>query len=231
MRASTLVLSAAVIVASLLGPFAAEAQTIPSPYRFIERKQGTGAFVGMLWADRGRFGFGPGDGPIVGGRWGIELSGPLSLEGVATLLTGTRDVIHPGRVEGDRKIGEADQLLTMLEARLKFSVVGARTWHGLSPFIVAGGGIAFDLAGGAPIEQDLAAEDAFEFGTSFVGTLGLGTRWFVTDRIALRTDGLFSLWEIPTPFGFTDAARGFGDVEENEWVRGLQVSVSAVIRW
>lgn len=230
MRASTPVLLAAIVAATAL-PSLAEAQSIPSPYRFIERKQETGPFFGLMWTDPGRFGFGPGDGPVVGGRWGLELSGPLSLEGVATFLRGTRDVIHPGRVEGDRKIGEADQLLTMLEARLKFSLVGARTWHGLNPFLVAGGGIGFDLAGSSPAEATLAPEDVFEFGSSFIGTLGAGTRWFVTERLAVRTDALFSLWEIPTPLGFADSSRGFEGVEEKEWLRGLQISVSAVYRW
>jgi hypothetical protein len=231
MRASILPVLHTVLLSVALAPLDGEAQTIPSPYRFVERKQESGLFAGLMSADRGRFGYGPGGGPIVGGRWGIELSGPLSLEGVATLLSGRRDVIHPGRVEGERKIGEAEQLLTMLEARLKFSLVGARAWHGLSPFIVAGGGIAFDLAGSAPDDGTLEPADVFEFGSSFIGTLGAGTRWFATDRVALRTDALFSLWEIPTPLGYADPARAFEAVAEKEWLRGLQVSVSAVVRW
>lgn len=230
MRGRSFFLAAATAAASL-APVTAEAQRIPSPYRFIERKQESGPFFGVMSVDRGRFGYGPGSGSLVGGRWGIELSGPLSFEGVASLLDGTRDVIHPGRVEGDRKIGEADLLVTMLEVRLKFSLVGARAWHRLSPFIVAGGGIAFDVADSSPAEDELEAEDRFDFGSSFLGTLGAGTRWFVNDRIAVRTDALFSLWEIPTPVGFADPDRGFTDVAEKEWLRGLQISASIMIRW
>ena len=229
MRGSHPLLATVLVVLAL--PQAAQAQSIPSPYRFVERKQETGPFLGYMSVDRGRFGYGPGSGPFVGARWGFDLSGPISIEGVAGILTGTRDVMNPGRDEGERKVGEADLRLATVDARLKFSFVGDRMWHGLSPFFVAGGGIAFDLAGSAPAEGDLEPGDVFEFGTSFVATMGVGTRWFATDRVALRTDALFSLWEIPTPPGFADPTRGFESVDENEWVRGLQITVSVVFRW
>ena len=94
-----------------------------------------------------------------------------------------------------------------------------------------GGGIAFDVAGSSPDEATLDAGDVFEFGTSFLGTLGVGNRWFISDRLALRTDAIFSQWEIPTPLGFADPARGFSGVPENEWLSGLQISAAFHLRW
>jgi hypothetical protein len=210
---------------------AAEAQSIPSAYTFIERKQEVGPFVGYMNAATGRFGFGPQGGPIYGGRWGMEIGGPISLEGVAGLIDGTRDVINPGRVEGDRVVGEADVLLTTVDARLKFTLTGDRAWHGLSPFVVAGGGVVFDLAEESAADATLEPPDRFDFGTSFFGTLGLGSRWFLTDRLALRTDAVFSLWKLDTPPGFSDPARGFEAVEEGEWAGGLSITVAALFRW
>lgn len=208
-----------------------DAQSIPSPYTFIERKQELGAFVGYMDAATGRFGYGPKGGLMFGGRWGLELSGPISLEGVAGVLSGERDVINPARPEDQRVIGQADVLLSTFDARLKFSLTGARAWHGLSPFIVFGGGIAFDLAAESALDASLDAADQFNFGTSFFGTAGAGTRWFLSDLIALRLDGVFSLYKIATPPGFSDPVRGFLAVEEGEWLQALSITVAALIRW
>lgn len=209
----------------------AAGQNVPSPYTFIEGRQEAGIFAGIMDSNTGRFGYGPKGGLMYGGRWGIELSGPVSLEGVATIVDGTRDVINPGRVEGDRVVGEADVLLSAFDARFKFTLTGDRAWHGLAPFIVAGGGIILDIGGDSPADEELLAPDRFDFGNSFYGTTGLGARYFLSDRLALRVDGTFSLWKIDTPPGFSDPARGFESVEEGEWVRSLGLTLSTLFRW
>jgi hypothetical protein len=144
---------------------------------------------------------------------------------------GTRDVISPGRPAGDRKIGEADVIITTMDVRLKFSLVGRRSWHRFSPFLLTGAGVAFDVAGSAPIEATLERDEVFDFGTSFFGTFGAGTRVFLTRRMALRLDGIFSLWKIDTPVGYTDPEYGFGALQEGEWVRGLSLTASLLYRW
>jgi hypothetical protein len=182
-------------------------------------------------AATGRFGFGPAGGLWIGGRYGLELAGPLSIEGVAGVVRGTRDIISPGRPEGDRVVGEADALITTIDGRLKLSFVGRRAWRGLSPFLVAGGGMAFDVAAAPEADSLLDSDEIFEFGPSFFGTIGIGTRWFATDRITVRTDALFSLWQISTPVGFGDPQLGLGPVQEEEWVRGLSITGSLLFRW
>lgn len=209
----------------------AAAQDIPSPYRYIEAKKETGIFAGYVSAQTGRFGYGPSGGLLVGARWGIELSGPISFETAAGLIQGSRDVINPRRAEDDMKVGEADVLMSTIDGRLKFSFAGQRTWHSMSPFIVFGGGVAFDLATDDATDDLLEAEDRFDFGTSFYGTAGAGARWFLSDRITLRGDALFQLWQIDTPPGFAEPERGFPRVEESEWVSGYRLSVAALIRW
>jgi len=231
MRRSIDVLLMAVVAAVGLQPTPAAGQSIPSAYTYLDKKQEAGPFVGYMSAATGRFGYGPSGGTVFGGRWGVDLSGPLSFEGVAGIVSGTRDVINPGRVAGDWYEGEADALLTMIDARLKFSFVGARAWHGFSPFIVAGGGMAIDASGESELDTRLEAADRFDFGSSFFGTLGFGTRWFVSDSFALRADGVFSLWKLDTPPGFSSAERGLDKVEESEWARGLTITVSALLRW
>jgi hypothetical protein len=231
MRAAFPGLLAALLTAVCAAPHEAAAQTIPSAYHFVEERQEVGAFAGYLSAATGRFGFGPSGGVWLGGRYGLELTGPLSLEGVVGAVSGTRDVISPGRAEGDRVVGQGDVLMTTLDARLKFSLTGQRTWHGVSPFVVAGGGLAADLAESAAADADLESDEVFDFGPTFFGTMGVGTRWFLTPRFALRADALFSLWKIKTPVGFGDLQYGFEAVPEGEWVRGLSITGALLFRW
>jgi len=222
-------LAAAALILS--APSRLEGQVVPSPFKFVETRQEAGLFLGTSSLSRGRFGFGPGDGWNAGGRWGIRLSGPLGFEAVAGLISGTRDVINPARPEGDRKVGEADARIGTLDGRLRFQLTGDRSWHDLAPFILAGGGIAFDLSPTAPDDELLEEQDRFDFGTSFFGTVGTGTNVFLSERLMLRAEGIFSLWKLDTPPGFSDPERGFEAVEESEWVSGLHLSFSAAIRF
>lgn len=209
----------------------AAAQSIPSPYRFVDTRQEVGLFVGTSSVARGRFGFGPSGGLNTGARWGIDLSGPLGLEVVAGVISGTRDIINPAKVVGDQKFGEGDLGIATADARLRFTLTGDRTWHRLAPYVVTGGGIAFGFGDDAPLDDELAVDDRFDFGTSFFGTAGGGVRLVLTDRLALRGDALFSLWKIKTPPGFSDPERGFTSVERSEWSSGRHLTLSVSFRY
>lgn len=222
-------LAAVLIVAAV--PTMSVAQSIPSAFRFVDTRQEAGLFVGTSSMAKGRFAFGPAGGITTGARWGIDLSGPLGFEAVAGVISGTRDIINPAKVVGDQKIGEADALAGVVDARLRFTLTGDRTWHRLAPFLVGGGGLAFDLSKSAELDAELAADDRFSFRTGFFGTAGGGARFFLTDRLALRGDAVFSLWKISTPPGFSSPERGFASVEKAEWVSGRHLTLAAVIRF
>jgi hypothetical protein len=222
----------ALTICALALPRAGSAQSIPSPFAFIEEKQEVGSFVGYMTASKGRFGYGPAGGLMLGGRYGLDLAGPLGLEANAGGVWGTRDVVNPARAEGDRVIGQADILLSMIDFRLRLSAAGARTWHGLSPSLSFGGGVVWDNGDTSLTERAvLDADEIFEFGTRFFAIIGPGVRWHVTRRIAVRTDLGFSLWRIDTPAGFGDPALGFESVAESEWVSGLALTGSVLFRW
>ena len=215
MRVHRLITAALVVLAA---PSFLSAQTIPSPYRFIETRREVGAVGGWISPGTGRFGYGPGPGPVTGVRAGLDFGGPISIEAVLGGIPTTRAIVDPRRVEGNRVIGETDATLLTLDGRLKLSLTGARTWHGLNPFVAAGAGMAWDLAKGSLLEQDLPATDRFDFGTAFVAQLGGGLRWFVTERVVVRGDGLLHLWRLKAPDGFRDPERGFGSTGEAEWI-------------
>lgn len=217
-------------------PATAAAQEISSPYRYIETGQEAGAFIGTIDPGTGRFGLGPDQGTFYGLRYSIELSGPFSIEGVARTLSSTRAVRQPApeTEEGLETLGEADALVTSVDGRLKFSLTGRRTWHRLGPYAVAGGGLAFDLAGSAPADTEVElAEDRFEFGTSFLGVLGAGVRWLPSDRIQVRGEADLNLWQVDTPEGYRDPEREleFEAVPESEWVSGIGLTLGVAFRW
>jgi len=231
MHVRRLVIGSAIGCLVATSPAPSTAQSIPSPYRFVDTRQEVGLFAGSASVKTGRFGFGPAGGKAAGARWGIDLSGPLGFEGVMGVISGTRSVVNPAKVVGSQKIGEGDVLVGTIDARLRFTLTGDRTWHRLAPFAVMGGGIALGLRDSAPLDAQLAADDRFDFGTSFFGTAGGGARFALTERFALRGDAVFSLWKITTPPGFTDPSRGYTAVEKGEWVRGLHLTLSGVFRY
>jgi hypothetical protein len=221
----------AVCAAAIFLPSGLHAQDIPSAYHFVETHQEGALFAGYTSFSTGRFGFGPKSVRTAGGRYTVQLSGPLALEGDASVLSGTRDVIDPDREEGARAVGEADVLLGSVDARFVLTLTGDRTWHRLAPFLSAGGGMIFDLSANDPTDEKLLPEDRFDFGSSFLGTLGAGSRLYLTDRFTLRGEGVFSLDKIDTPPGFSDPDRGFASVQEGEWVSGLHLTLSLGYRF
>jgi hypothetical protein len=208
-------------------------QSIPSPYRFIEERQELGIFAGTFWGDPGRYDLGPGTGVVGGVRYGIDLSGPLSIEGVGSVASATRDVINPRRDEGDRKVEEAEAALLFLEARLRFSLTGRRTWYGFQPFLFAGGGVAFDIQGNQAEDELLASVDRFDFGTQFLGTTGAGARYLLGRRWVIRADATLYLYQVDTPGGFLDPDRNLdlGTVPESEWVSSTSVTLGFAFRF
>ncbi len=221
----------AVLCGAMIVPAVVAGQSIPSAYEFVDTRQEVGIFAGTANLSTGRFGFGPSGGSLLGARWGINLSGPLAFDLVAAGLSGERDVVDPARAEGQRIVGQADVLMGMVDARLVFTLTGDRTWHGIAPFIQAGGGMTFDLAGSDPADESVLPSDRFELGTSFLGTFGAGSRLFITRRLVLRGDANFSLYKIDTPPGFSDPERGFTAVEESQWANGITLTLAAAIRF
>ncbi|HEX9886045.1 MAG TPA: hypothetical protein VGA70_06135 [Longimicrobiales bacterium] len=217
---------AGAVLVLLLGPLAVHGQSVPSPYRYVERGQAASLFAGVLDPGQGRFGYGPSSGLVIGGRYAVEVGGPLALEGVASLFSTTRDVINPGREEGDRKVAEADVSLVMIDARLRLNLTGRRTWHRVTPYVYVGGGIVFDRGPAQPGDAELEQRDRFKFGTGGLSVLGVGSRWFIQSNLALRTDLHLTLYQLDVPEGFKDAERGFEAVANSEWVSGRTLTLA-----
>ncbi len=217
------------LIATVARP--AAAQVVPSSYRHIEHGQEAGAAGTVFSFGRGSLNLGPSLDWSFGGRYAIEVSGPLFFEGLASYSQGSRHVIDPRRAADDRVIGDTDVAMLMASVRLGFSLTGRRTWRALSPFVFAGAGMAYDAADAGELEESLDAADRFDFGTAFTASAGTGLRIALGSRLMLRMDGEMMLWRLRTPNGFDDEAKYPDGVVEREWVAGYGLSVGLSLRF
>ncbi len=193
------------VFASLLGPtaLAVEAQSITSPYRFIEGRHEIGGYVAHVPGNRGTMELGPGDGVMVGARYGLDVGGPFTLEFGGFFLPTDRNVRAPNE-QGTaiEDVGSASALVGGIDGRIRFTLTGPRTWHGLAPHVLAGGGAVGNLSGRIEEEAAFPSDVRFTFGPSFLGVLGAGSRYFVTDQIVVRFDAVAHFWKLGTPRSF-----------------------------
>ncbi len=209
----------------------AVSQTIPSPYRFIEGTHSSGLVVGFVNDNRGELGLGPGGGTLFGGRYAIELRGPLALELTGYLLPTDRVVYQAVSGVGLVPLGPVDMTLAALDARLRFTLTGARTWRGLAPFVSLGGGLVGNFAAQSEVEAPLTQPERFAFGPSFLGTMGGGLRFIPGDRIEFRADASLSIWKLGTPVGFNTVEQEFGPLPDQEWIGVTSVIFGVIYRF
>lgn len=206
----------------------AAAQRIDSPYRFLDTNQFLGAWGGQLQASEGRLDMGPQPAPIVGVNWAIRLSNAFAIGAEVAFSPSTRTVrdtthtVTAGDTVFDA-VGEADINLIIGLANLRLNVTGARTWYGLQPFVILGGGVAIDASSTPAADAELEPNVPFDFGTSFAGQFGGGVDWFPSSRVSVRLDARNMLWKLSVPdaFRLTDVGRS---LPRSQWEQNFVVA-------
>ena len=240
MRLSRTALLAA--LALLAGARAAEAQTIPSPYRHIENTNRVGLRAGYLLTDpdisltdstSAELGHQPA--PFIGASYEIRAGGPVSIEISVAASPGERKLFAP-QYNADSTIVTAQDLgvnvpstVVMADAGLRFHITGARTWNGLAPFVLGHGGLVGDIRGTQAEEREaeLQANELFRFGPAFALGAALGTDWFPRQSTSLRLELGGRLWRMRTPAGLlTDRTD-----ERREWNPAVSLSVGGAIHF
>jgi len=216
-------LASAAILASAT---ALQAQTIPSPFRYIETSQSAGLWAGYLNTDTGNDGIGPQPAPFLGTRYTIRLAGPLSGFAGVSMIPTSRTIFERVTVAADSiildPIGEADLLLLMGEGGLRFNVTGARTWNGLAPYTGLSVGFVGNVLGRPAIEEELEAAQRVSFGPAFALGLSAGTDWFLSERLSLRAEASNRLWRLTTPEGLTRTQN-----RQTQWTNNLGLTIGA----
>ena len=212
----------------------ATAQTIPSPYAYVENSKEWGFSVGRADLESGKLELGPRDATTYGGRFSAAFGGAMSIDISGTFFESTRLIQDIRRPIDDRTIGRSDIDILLFDARLRLNLTGGRAWNGFQPFLAFGGGFAFPWAVDHGVEESrfIPSLDRYIFGTRFTGTVSGGTTFHVTGKISLRLEGMLNLWQIKTPIGWltvnNDPLRLFS---ESEWVAAKSIMLGASWRW
>lgn len=233
MRTSKVLLLATLL--TVAGAIQADAQSITSPYAFIEKKKDIGPFIGYLFTDRGRVGLGPHSGPLAGVQFAIRLSDPINLGAYVAYFPSERDVIDPSTERGGEVIGKTSMNMLLIAGQLRLHFTGSRTWHGLVPYFYGGAGAAFDVSSppscfDVPTQPNcrLLPRERFDFGVSFMGQVGFGMIWLPFRVIGFRLTIDDTIWRLTTPDGYYDEGSTINPIPpKRDWTNNIQVALGA----
>jgi hypothetical protein len=192
--------SAALLTLLALVPASASAQVGhppgQTPYHDIPKGHTVTGLAGLSGGTGGRFGIAPHDGTVFGLRYDIRTASAIQMGLVLGRGTLERLIVNPFVVEANRVTGPVDQQVSFVELDLQFNLTGGKTWHRLAPFVGLGGGLA--------LPSGTAADTSgFELGNKIYFAPHAGFRFFLTDRLHLRTDARVIFWKVDYPASFT----------------------------
>ena len=172
-----------------------------SPYRDIPKKMTLTALGGYIGGSGGFLGLGPHDGPAYGGRFGISVSGPIELSFAVQYadLQGARVYRD---LSGNLAVsGSLPSPVWMFETDVQYTITGAKTWHGLAPYV--GGGLGY-----AWRSSSTETVDAYDFGGRFYWAPFAGTRFYVNPRTFIRAEIRGAFWRLAYPPPYYDDITG-----------------------
>jgi hypothetical protein len=121
----------------------------------------------------------------------------------------------------------------LLAGRLNLQLTGPRTWHNISPYLYGGLGIAIETSTTPfcptieprPLECEIQPRERFDYGTSFLGQIGIGAIWLPANRLGLRVTFDNNIWKLDTPAGFYDETSTIFPVpSSSDWTNNLQLT-------
>ena len=226
--------------------------SIDSPYRWIEPGLRLGLFGGYVAAGRGNLEFGPGSTPEFGARFRVRVSSPLSLALGVSYAPAKRWVIDPRLETGPAPVDTVASHWILSTAGVELGLTGARTWHGIHPYVVLGGGLMIGVknersdrlvsdAGdegdgeeGADPEPDPIVESLrFDLGTALSVYGGLGAEIFPSKKLGISFEIRDILLRLKAPGGWFSLAvlEAIETAEaeaprESQWTHNFELSLT-----
>jgi hypothetical protein len=174
-----------------------------SPYRDILLHPGPMVFVGHMSGDRGRSGAGPSDALTFGARYEIPAGHSMLFQLTTAYLHGNRFIYDPraDSTSPERRVGPVKSDLALAEVGLQLRLTGAKTWHGLAPYVGTGLGMMFDV--NSPGDT---TGSGYAFGTKFSLAFATGVRWYPARRIQIDGDVRAHFFRLRYPLSFHNPA-------------------------
>ena len=182
------------LAATVAAPATAQVGHPPerSPYRDLEYTQEWTFFGGYFTPRMDPVGVAPQSGEMYGARWDLRIGGPAYLYGRMAAASLHRRVVDPKQPIGQRFVGTVTLPLLFTDAGFGVNLTGFKTWHGLAPELLLGGGTTADLKGRADVGK-------YQFGIPFTMTFGGAVKWVPTGRWQVRADWSNYLYQIRYP--------------------------------
>lgn len=211
-------------MAVVIAPASAVAQSIPSAYRHIELAQALQIYGGHISAQKGDPDLGVASSPAFGIQYTGRFAAPVA--GVVRLSMAPSDRTIYTRPDANdltsplEPIDEASATLLMAEAGMRLLLTGPRTWYALAPYVEGTAGMLAVAGSRTAEESALPSDQVVDFGPSFAFGVGLGTNWFVSERISIEaaTQGL--MWRLSVPEGLSRTGS-----KDSEWIGNLGVRI------
>lgn len=185
---------AALPILLLPAPLQAQVGHAPeaSPYRDVRFGGYLVGSIGQVYGSGGSAGVAPHSGRTYGLSYRVMANRGLSLRGGVTFGRLERLIQNPSLPEATRTTGPVDQDMVWADFSLIFNLTGGKTWHGLAPYLGAGGGLAF----ASETPEDLSG---FKLGKKFYFQPLIGTRFFLTERVHLEFEAAAQFWQLKYP--------------------------------
>lgn len=221
---------------AVLAPSTARAQEerIESSYRWIDRSMRVGPYAGYMFTSRGNLSQAPGPSPIVGGRFRIRISSPLSFEIGAGYGSSDLYVTDP-RLDVPAIVDTTTSSWLLAEAFVQLALTGARSVSRIQPYFLIGGGILLGLSEEVADIYSLPGLEPyrFEIGTTPSIGVGLGVEWDISERLGLSGEVRDHLWRFTSPDAFfllTNLANfadsGVEAPKESFWTNNIELSAT-----
>lgn len=189
-------MKSSILVALILTASAANAQVgYPpnrSPYQDKDYNREWTLFSGAFNAETDPVGVAPREGPMVGVRWQMHLTGPAYFNVRLAGASVERTIIDPTKRLSERVIGTEKVPMAFADLGVEFSLTGHKTWRGFAPHIGGGVGFTGDLRGANDV-------GSYRFGVPFTLTLGTGLSYTFSRNLSLRMDWTNYVYRIGYP--------------------------------
>lgn len=231
-RAAGLALATSLAL-SAAGPLAAQVGHPPgtSPFHDLTMRQTLSLGLGRFGGNTAVAGVGWRAGMLYAGRFDTRLSGPLDLTATLGVAASSRFRIDTEADSATRVSGPVDRTLLLADIGLVLNLTGAKTWHGVAPYVGFGAGWMTPMK----TEQDPGGYNA---GPNFSFVPSLGTRVFFGRTLAARLEVRDYIWRYEWPLRYYEP-RDLNDnpiyppilapeVSTKQWAHNLTLTVGVV---